>query len=413
MGSRFHVAGFPVLVLVLCSTFGSSTFTRSAFAQVNMPDPSQIAGRALPGPELPDGTVSVRLVREALGNNIVGHEVSVTAGDTTRTAKTDESGRAAISGLPAGASARAEAVVDGERLVSHPFDVPRQGGIRVILISGLAEAAERRRQEEEAASQAPPSKGIVVFGGDTRIVFEFQDDLLRGFYLLDIVNTARTRVDIGGPLVVDLPRGAVSAGLLQGSFPGATVSGDRVTIRGPFPPGSTSVQIGFRLLYSGSEATIEQAFPANVEQVSVVVEKLEDLHVTSPQFTNHGDVKANDGTPLVMATGGALRAGTPLTLQFSGLPNVSTWPRNVALGLAALIIGAGAWLAFGSRREADNRRTLETKRDTLLRELVKLEEQHRAGRLDAGRYDSKRRPLLAELERIYGELDGSPDSAAA
>jgi hypothetical protein len=378
-----------------------------------MPDPSQIAGRALPAPELPDGTVSVRLVREALGNNITGHDVSVIAGGTTKTAMTDDAGRAAIAGLPGGASARAEAVVDGERLVSHPFEVPRQGGIRVILISGLEQAAERRRQEEEAAAKAPPVKGIVVFGGDTRVVFEFQDDVLRGFYLLDIVNTARTRVDIGGPLVIDLPRGAVSAGLLQGSFPGATVSGDRVTIRGPFPPGTTSVQIGFRLLYSGSEATVEQTFPANVEQVSVVVEKLGDLHVTSPQFTNHGDVRANDGTPLVLASGGALPAGTPLRLQLSGLPNVSTWPRNVALALAALILGIGARLAFGSRRGDESRRKLGARRDALLRELVKLEEQHRAGRIDAGRYESKRQPLLGELERIYGELDRSPYSAAA
>lgn len=411
MGSRLRVAAFAVPVLVLYSAIGGSPFSPSAFAQVAMPDPSQIAGRALPAPELPDGTVSVRLVREALGNNITGHDVSVIAGGTTKTAKTDEAGRAAIAGLPGGASARAEAIVDGERLVSHPFDVPRQGGIRVILISGLEQAAERRRQEEDAAAKAPPVKGIVVLGGDTRMIFEFQDDTLRGFYLLDIVNTARTRVDIGGPLVIDLPRGAVSTGLLQGSFPGATVSGERVTIRGPFPPGSTPVQVAFRLLYSGSEADVAQTFPVNLEKVTVIAEKLGELHVTSPQFTSHGDVKANDGTPLVLASGGALPAGTPLTLHLSGLPNVSTWPRNAALALAALIFGVGAWLAFGGRGE-DGRRRLEERRDTLLRELVKLEDQRRAGRLDAGRYDSKRQPLLAELERIYGELD-APDSAAA
>ena len=408
MGSRFRVAGFPVRVLVLCSAVGGS-----AFAQVAMPDPSQMAGRAIPAPELPAGTISVRLVREALGNNIVGHEVTVTAGGTTRAGTTDDTGRAAIAGLPAGASATAEAVVDGERVVSLPFDVPRQGGVRVILISGLEGAAARRRQEEEAAATAPPTRGIVVLGGDTRFVFEFQEDALRGFYLLDIVNTARTRVDTGGPLVIDLPRGAVGAGLMNGSFPGATVSGDRVTVRGPFPPGTTSVQIAFRLLYSGGEAAIEQVFPVNLEKITVIVEKLGELHVTSPQFASHGDVKANDGTPLVLASGGALPAGTPLALHLTGLPHVRTWPRDVALGLAALIVAGGAWLAFGGRSGEDERRRLQARRGALLRELVKLEEQHHAGRLDAGRYDAKRQPLLAELERIYGELDGSPDSAAA
>src|SRR5688572_14136909 len=90
-----------------------------ALAQINMPDPSQIAGRALPAPELPDGTVSVRLVRESLGNNITGHEVAVTAGGVKRVARTDENGRAQIAGLPAGATATAETVVEDERLVSH------------------------------------------------------------------------------------------------------------------------------------------------------------------------------------------------------------------------------------------------------------------------------------------------------
>src|SRR5688572_33243233 len=38
----------------------------SAFAQ-DMPDPSLIHGRAIPAPEIPNGTVTVRVVREAIG----------------------------------------------------------------------------------------------------------------------------------------------------------------------------------------------------------------------------------------------------------------------------------------------------------------------------------------------------------
>src|SRR5688500_1538499 len=139
-GSMFRVATFLVLVLVL-------GFDGSAFAQVAMPDPTQIAGRALPAPELPTATVSARLVREALSTRSVGHEVKVTAGGATKTGKTDDTGRAAISKLPAGATATAEAVVDGEPLTSKPFEVPEQGGVRVILISGLQNAAARRDKE--------------------------------------------------------------------------------------------------------------------------------------------------------------------------------------------------------------------------------------------------------------------------
>lgn len=396
----FRVAA--VLFLVL-------GFAGAIPAQVAMPDPTQMAGMAIPAPELPDGTVSVRLVREQLGNNIVGHEVTVTAGEATGAGKTDDTGRAAISGLPGGATANAHATVDGEQLTSKPFVVPTKGGIRVILIAGLKDLTARRQQEAEAAAKAPPVRGSVVFGGDTRFVFEFQDDSLRVFYLLDIVNTARTRVDTGGPLIIDLPTRAAGTTIMQGSFPGAIANGDRVTIAGPFPPGTSSVQIAYGLDYTGSEVNIAQKFPVNLQRVNVILEQIGGLHMTSPQFTNHGDVKADDGTPFILGNGGAIPAGTALTLQLSGLPIHSTWPRNIALGLAGLVVLVGAWLAFGSRSaSAEDRRKLKARRDTLYGELAKLEDQHRAGRIDPGRYHSKRHHLVTELERIYGELDTTP-----
>ena len=380
-------------------------------AQVNMPDPSQIAGRALPAPELPDGTVSVRLVRESIGNNITGHDVTVIAGSTTHTAKTDENGRAQVTGLAAGSTATAEATVDGERLTSQPFEVPGTGGIRVILIAGLEQAKARRQKEEEAAAKVPPVKGMVVFGGESRLVFEFQNDSLRAFYLLDIVNTARTRVDTGGPLILDLPRGAGGARVMEGSFPGATAQGDRVTIVGPFPSGTSSVQIGFTLLYSDNALTIAQRFPATMQQVTVVAEKVGSLHLASPHFTNHGDVKANDGTPFILASGGALPAGNELAIQLTDLPQQQTWPRNVALALAAAIAGLGVWLARGTAKHGDERRRLVAHRDSLYGQLVKLEEQHAAGRVDDETYERRRQQLLADLERVYGELDDRDEAA--
>ena len=122
--------------------------------------------------------------------------------------------------------------------------VPASGGLRVILVAGLAKAAARKQQDEAAAAAAPPVKGTVTFGPNSRVVLEYPDDQLRIFYILDVVNNARTRVDIGGPLVFDLPQGAAGAAALEGSVQGTTVSGARVTVPGPFASGVTSVQIG-------------------------------------------------------------------------------------------------------------------------------------------------------------------------
>ena len=216
----------------------------------------------------------MRVVREAIGNNIVGQQVTMTVNGETKKAVTDEQGRAEFKGLPAGANGRAEANVKGEQLQSDPFVVPASGGLRVILVAGIAQAAERKKQEEAQAAAAPPVKGAVVLGGNSRIIFEFPDDLMRVYYMLEIVNNARNRVDIGGPLIIDLPEGAAGASPLEGSSPQATVGGSRITVTGPFASGVTPVQVGFQLPFNSSTITIEQKWPVPIEQVTVASQKL-------------------------------------------------------------------------------------------------------------------------------------------
>jgi len=97
--------------------------TVTTFAQV-MPDPSQIAGVPLPAPELSDGSVSVRLVRERMGNNVADHPVTLKGADYERVGKTDGQGRAIFTGLKPGTVVRAEAVLDGETLQSRDISVP-------------------------------------------------------------------------------------------------------------------------------------------------------------------------------------------------------------------------------------------------------------------------------------------------
>jgi hypothetical protein len=291
-----------------------------ARAQIAMPDPALIHGKALPAPELASGTVTVRVVREAIGNDIAGQEVRVTVGGGARAATTDAQGRAEFPSLPGGAEGRAETTVSGERLVSEPFVVPAAGGLRVILVAGLAEGRARREREAAAEAAAPPVKGAVVLGTNSRIVMEFRDDVLQVFYVLEIVNSARNRVDIGGPVIIDLPRGAGGAALLEGAAPTASVSGDRVTVTGPFAAGVTSVQVGFQLDVDNAETTIEQRWPVALERVTVAMERVGAAALASPQFSEVETVTTSDGAPYLLAQGPALAAGTPLVLQLKGLP---------------------------------------------------------------------------------------------
>jgi len=394
---RALASGLCALILVALSV--------SAPAQ-EMPDPSLIHGRAIPASELANGVVTVRVVREAIGNNIGGQQVQLTVSGRTRTATTDEQGRAEFTNLPAGEEARAEATVDGEALVSQPFRVPTTGGLRVILIAGIAKAAERKKLEEEQAAAGPAVKGVVVFGGNTRVLMQFSEDSLEVYYILEILNTARSRVDIGAPLVVDFPPGVTGATALEGSSPAAEVSPNRVVIKGPFASGSTLVQVAFRMPYDSSELTVEQAWPAALQQVTIGVEKVNNLSITSPQFASAQDVTAESGSVFVLGRGPALPAGGKTVVTLSNLPVHSKAPRYVALSLAGLLGIFGVWLAVAKRSGHDEaKQTLVKRRDTLLSQLEQLESKRRAGTVDPHNYSTRRQRIYAELERIYGELD--------
>lgn len=391
-----RVVSWGVVVAVVCGV--------GAAAGQAVPDAAQMAGMPLATPELPDGVVTVRLVREQLGNNIAGHPVTLRGRARAWTATTDGQGRASFADVPAGTRVRAEATVEGEVLASQEFAVPARGGVRVVLVAGLA--AAETGPAPGAAGPLPPQPGTVVIGGDSRLIFEFQGDELRGFYLLDVVNPAPAPVDTGGPLIVDLPTGAARAALLEGSAALATVRGGRLTLAGPFPPGVSSFQVGFAMPYRGQRLRLAQTWPAVVEELLVAVQKVGDLSMRSPQFTAQRDVPVDGSRVFLMAQTRRLEAGEPLVLDLDGLPHESTVLRDLVLALAVLIVALGGWAALARPGAgAAPAGTLEARRERLFAELVALEEDRRTGRLDVDAVDRRRGALVAELEQIYGQLD--------
>jgi hypothetical protein len=194
------------------------------------------------------------------------------------------------------------------------------------------------------------------------------------------------------------------------------VSGDRLTVTGPFASGVTTVQVAFTLPYDGPNVTIEQKWPAAMEQLTVGMQKFGGASMSSPQFTTVGEVTSGDGTPFWLGNGAPLAAGSTLTVQLKDLPAHSRTPRFVALGAAAVVILAGVWLSFSARsKDEDTKRKLVERRNTALGELAALEERHRnssqnrrggpSGPPDEARYAARRQKLVSELEQIYGELD--------
>ena len=375
--------------------------------QAQMPDARQMSGVPLPVSELPVGTVTVRVVRGAMTNVISGQVVELSGGPSTVSARTNDAGRAEFTGLQPGTRVKASTTVSGEQVESQEFAIPAVGGIRVALVATdpqMQQQADRERQQAESAAQA----GTVVLSDRSRFVFEMGDEAFNSFALLEIVNAAKVPVKTANPIVFDLPASAVGAGLLDGSSKQASITGKRVVVTGPFPPGSTVVQYGYSVPISGGSLTVEQILPLPLGQMSVLAQKVGDMQLESPQVAEHRDMPLQ-GETFIVGKGPAVPAGQVIRFSFSGLPHQPLWPRNVALALAAAILAAGVW---ASRRRTpanqanhDRRRRLDTKRDRLFAELTSIEEQHRENTIDPERYAARRRELLASLERVYAQLD--------
>jgi hypothetical protein len=209
-------------------------------------------------------------------------------------------------------------------------------------------------------------------------------------------------------LVFELPEDARGAGLMEGSSPLAKLTGRRLEISGPFPPGDTLVQAAFTLPFGDEKLTIEQPLPVALRHVAVVAEKTGEMHLSSPQLRDQQDMPAN-GKIYIAGRGPAVDANQTLTLNFTGLPHHSTWPRDIALGLAFLILAGGAWSTFKGVHKPggveERRRSLETRRDGLFDELAALEGAHRQGLVDPEQYAARRRELVTTLEQVYAALD--------
>ena len=319
-------------------------------AQVAMPDPRQVSGVPLPDASVPAGTVSVRVIRGSFANNLSNIDVTFTVDGTARSIRTDDAGRAQLAGLRRGATVSANAVVDGEKLQTQTITIG-DTGVRFVLAAADPETTARAAEDERLAA-GPAAKGTVVLGEDTQFVAELNNDGLFFQYTIGVVNTARTPVDIGGPLVFELPKGARGVAMGETSTKQASANGPRVVVLGPFAPGTTTVDFRFELPYSGPTAHVEQPMPAQLPSFIFAAFKTGAMDVSSAQLARK-QVVEHEGRPVIIAMGPAIAAGQSFAIDITGLPHPPRWPRILALGLASFIVCAGIWGAVslpGSKR---------------------------------------------------------------
>ena len=367
------------------------------------PDPRQMAGIPRPVDDLPNGSVSVRVIRGGFTNNVPNQTVELHVGADVLKTKTDAEGRAQFDKLKAGEMVKAVADVDGEHLESQQFPAPGQGGIRLVLLAG----AGADQPGTAAAPPGPPAvTGPVAIAGQTRFILQPGEESVEVYYLLDILNNSSAPVNPSTPFAFDMPSGATGTGILQGSSPLASVNGLRVTVSGPFPPGSTHVQIGTTFTVTSGSFDLVQRFPAPLTDYAVIVKKLGDTAMSSSQLAGQQVIPAQ-GETFLGAEGTPVAEGQALTVSLTNMPHHNPAPLRAALALTIGIIVVGVWTATRSHDDAaartDERKRLIARREKLLADLVRLE-RGRGGDAD-DRYRARREEIVAALEQVYGALD--------
>lgn len=96
--------------------------------------PAMALGHPRQMPNLPAGTVSVRVIAGSAANNVKGTDVTLVVNGTPRQARTDDTGHATFPGLAIGATVQAQIKdVDGKEVDSDQFAVPDGTGAAVML----------------------------------------------------------------------------------------------------------------------------------------------------------------------------------------------------------------------------------------------------------------------------------------
>ncbi len=255
LAARLGAGARLLLVAVALGGLLTATAARAQMGgtggTAGMPDARAMSGIPRPDGAAAPGTISVRLVRGQLTNLVTSHPVEFIVNGKSQTMTTDSSGRAVLSGVAPGATVHVLATVDGERLDSQDFQTPPDAGILLLLV------ATDKRGTSDTASRAVA--GTVTIGGQSRIIAQFEEEVLQVYYIFDIVNSSSEAVKTS-PLVFELPPSAENATVLEGSARNAVAKGRTITAAGPFAPGVTSVEMAYSLP-PGERASIPAAAP--------------------------------------------------------------------------------------------------------------------------------------------------------
>lgn len=364
-------------------------------------------------PEVPPGTIMVRLVNER-GEPVGNHEVrlgivfqKIAEGEQRKeeTARTDAQGVVRFSGLTP----------------SSDFSY------RVLVRSGPAEySSDPIILKPEAGVVAllhvyPVTRNIAEASVGSRgfIYVETRDDVFQFEVLFRVFNVGGVTW-VPDTALMRLPAGfkAFKAADSGSDVRFEEVGGQGARLLGTISPGQHNVSFRFQLARHEEEsASFRFALPPHVAEIRVIAEAAPSMRLDIDGF-EPPQTDVNQNGQRVVVTRHVARRGEPpldsfnVTLTGIPTPGQGRW-------IAVLIAAALTALGFATFRGVIGRETqeelkerdAERARQVLLDELVDLTRARRQERIGPSTFESARRTLVEALSRILSTQAGSAKKA--
>jgi hypothetical protein len=323
-------------------------------------------------------------------------------------------------GNPAiGGAAAPEALDQG--LVARVVDLPT-GGDGVFIAETEVDGRVYRSEPVQLTADRGAFASIFVY---PRLLLSFHagaeldDDKLWFQIQFTIGNGTGAPFDPGPDgLVIPLPEGFIGASVREQDATRIKVDKDVGFVwRSAFPPGQRSFVGSFAVPVDDGRADISMPMPYGAIDSQISFLALSGMQVRSRQGNPPRLRELDGGAKFNVLSGLAIQAGDRLEVSVEGLPQPPAWQAvaEAAVGIFVLamialgVVGvfAGRWRGGGAASaDVADLQGLVLRRERLYERLVRLEKQHRGGRVPDDRFARERAALTDELAQVIGEIRG-------
>lgn len=333
------------------STPGQATLP-SPSPPPGMPHAAQMSGIPLPSPDLPAGTLSIRIAYGGLTETLPATEVELEIlkgqGVMRQKATSDQAGRARFDGLPLGAQATAIVVHHGETFSTAAFKISGESGLRMLLF--VAKAKEGASNSAALATgKVTHDRTSIAVGARSHIIVEPGEDDTQILEVVEIENSGVDSYDPGAAgLPIWLPEGQSTAATDEDTPQEVRVEDGKLVWKGLVAPGTHAVRFFFRRSVEGDRLSFRQRTELAWPDVTIVVRDSPGIVVEGSDVTG-GDLRDLGNQKFRVFHVPGVKANGTIAFSVRGLPRPDTRPRTIAAALALMILTWGVFSAWRRR----------------------------------------------------------------